>query len=118
MPLALRIYRRLLAGYPPRLRARHGPEMLQLCADQLNECSTGMARFRLHCHILADLVRSLPLEHYREYQRRCREAPRIRLRRVLLWALVFAPNPPFAIMFSLGVLGWGLVRKSRVWRQG
>jgi hypothetical protein len=34
------------------------------------------------------------------------------LRRVL----VLAPNPAFALLLSLGVLGWGLVRKSRRWR--
>lgn len=91
--------------------------MLQLYADQLAGCPTGWKRFRLHCRTAVDLLRTVPREHYWEHQRSAEVGSVESFQPALRRVLVLAPNPAFALLLSFGVLGWGLVRKSRRWRQ-
>lgn len=86
--------------------------MLQLYADQLAECPVGLKRLHLHLRIVADLLQSVPRERYLEYRRRGDVESDAPLHRALRRVLVVAPNPAFALLLSIGVLGWGLVGKT------
>lgn len=91
--------------------------MLQLYTDQIAECPAGLKRLHLHLRIVADLLQSVPRERYLEYRRRLDVESDMPLHRALRRVLVVAPNPAFALLLSVGVLGLGLVRKALRWRR-